>query len=330
MQKKISFVLPIYNEEGNIPLMYTQLCEVVLQLEKDFEIQIVLVNDGSRDQSWPLLEKLVQHDERITAINLSRNFGHQLALTAGYDHASGDAVITMDADLQDPPHLVLQMIDKWLAGADIVYARRADRTDGFLKKLTADLYYRFLDTISDVRIPRYVGDFRLIDKKVLSFLQTSREKSRYLRGMVAWAGFKQEFIDFKRPNRHAGVTGYTWSKMIKLAFDGMTGFSLFPLRVAAFVGLFVVLSGAGMFFFMIADMLIYAVSYPLFKWLAVIMYLFMGLQFLLLWIVGEYIGRIFEQQKGRPLYLISGLAKDVNCVAQKGKLDEARIRSLYQ
>jgi len=301
----ISIILPVFNEEENLPLVYQTLNDITEKLNKDFNYEIIFVNDGSKDNSWPIICKLAEHDERVIGINFSRNFGHQMALTAGYDHAKGDIIISMDADLQDPPSLIIDMVHKWQQGADIVYARRIDRNDGFLKKMTAQFYYKFLDKISDVSIPRHVGDFRLIDRKVLNFLQNCRERSRYLRGMVAWGGFKQDYIDFKRPNRHAGQTGYTWSKMIKLAFDGMTGFSLFPLRVAAFTGIFVIGTSLAMFLFILLDTIIYSVQYPLFKWLAVIMYGFTGIQFLLMWILGEYIGRIFEQQKGRPLYITS-------------------------
>ena len=227
-----------------------------------------------------------------------------MALTAGYDYATGDAIISIDADLQDPPHLILEMIEAWQQGSSIVYARRINRQDAFFKKLTALLYYRFLDCVSDVKIPRNVGDYRLIDSKVLITLKDCREKSRYLRGMVAWTGFKHSFIDFNRPNRHAGKTGYTWPKMLKLAFDGLTGFSLFPLKIAAFVGMFVIATGLLMFSYISIDSILFRIDYPLFKWLVTIIYIFMGIQFILLWLIGEYIGRIHEQQKNRPLYII--------------------------
>jgi polyisoprenyl-phosphate glycosyltransferase len=308
MNKLVSIILPIYNEAENILLIYKEL-NIVFEQMMEYHFEIIFVNDGSRDHSWRLIEKLAQIDNRITGINFSRNFGHQMALTAGYDCAQGEAIITMDADLQDPPALIIQMVEKWQAGAQVVYARRANRKDSFLKKVTAQWYYRLLDRIADINMPRNVGDFRLIDKKVLETIKNCREKSRYLRGMVAWSGFKSAYVDFNRPNRHAGETGYTWSKMLKLAFDGMTGFSLFPLRLAAFIGMFVIATGCAMFFFICCDTFFYNVYYPLFKWLTTIMYIFMGIQFLLMWILGEYIGRIFEQQKGRPLYIIDDVVK---------------------
>ncbi|MGE4168421.1 MAG: glycosyltransferase family 2 protein [Candidatus Babeliales bacterium] len=301
--KKISIVLPIYNEEKNIPIVYHELLSVLTPL-KEFAYEIILVNDGSRDASWQTILNLAKGDSCIKALTFSRNFGHQIALTAGYDHATGDVIVSMDADLQDPPSLIPSMLEAWHKGADIVYARRADRKDNFLKRMTAILYYKCLSHISDVTIPRNVGDFRLIDKKVLTYLKQCREKSRYLRGMVAWSGFNHAFVDFNRPNRLEGTTGYTWSKMIKLAFDGVTGFSLFPLKLAAFIGVFVILTGCLMFTYISCDALFNKVNYPLFKWLVTIVYIFMGVQFLLMWLIGEYIGRIFEQQKGRPLYIV--------------------------
>lgn len=304
MKKKISIVIPIYNEEANIPTLYKSVMAIVASLQAQYDYELILVNDGSRDQSWPMIADLALQDSHITALNFSRNFGHQMALTAGYDHATGDAIITMDADMQDTPSLILEMIAAWQKGADIVYARRANRKDTFLKRITAYWYYKLLDYIADVRMPRNVGDFRLIDKKVLVVLQTCRERSRYLRGMVAWTGFNQTFVDFDRPDRLGGQTGYTWSKMIQLAFDGVTGFSLFPLRIAAFVGMFVIASGTLMFGYITVDAIWFHVHYPLFKWLVTLLYIFMGVNFLLLWILGEYLGRVYEQQKGRPLYII--------------------------
>lgn len=309
MKKKISIILPIYNEEQNIPVVYKELKTILHTLDATYDHEIIFVNDGSRDHSWPAIMQCAQNDECVKAIAFSRNFGHQMALTAGYDCATGDAIITMDADLQDPPTLIIDMINKWQQGAQIVYARRIDRKDNFLKKITAIWYYTFLDHISDVTIPRNVGDFRLIDKHVLQTLVGCREKARYLRGMVAWTGFTHEFVDFQRPNRLSGQTGYTWKKMFKLAFDGMTGFSMFPLKLAAYVGVFVIITGTLMFGYITVDALFYKVNYPLFKWLVTIIYIFMGVQFLLLWLIGEYIGRIHEQQKGRPLYVA---AKKIN------------------
>lgn len=304
MAQLLSIIIPVYNEEKNLPVLYTELMRVLSQHLSSFRYEILFVNDGSKDGSWQAISEMAQKDASLKALNFSRNFGHQMALTAGYDLAQGDAVITMDADLQDPPALLVELVRAWQQGADIVYARRIDRQDTFLKRLTAKWYYILLDAVSDVRIPRNVGDFRLIDKRVLTELKKCSEKARYLRGMVAWMGFKQAFVDFKRPDRAAGITGYTWTKMITLAFDGMTAFSLFPLKIAAFVGFFVMVTGSLMFAYITLDALINNVRYPLFKWLVTVIYICMGVQFLLLWLIGEYVGRIFEQQKKRPLYIV--------------------------
>lgn len=322
MKQKISIIIPIFNEEENLALMYSTVSEIMEFFSDRYDHELILVNDGSKDSSWSLISKLAVNDPCIKALNLSRNFGHQMALTAGYDNALGDAIITIDADLQDPPSLIIDMIKAWEDGASIVYARRTNRQDSFLKKITALVYYRFLDYVSDVKIPRNVGDFRLIDKKVLHTLKGCREKARYLRGMVAWTGFKHCFIDFNRPNRHAGKTGYTWNKMVKLAFDGLTGFSLFPLKIAAFVGMFVIATGVLMFSYISLDAIFFGVDYPLFKWLVTIIYIFMGLQFILLWLIGEYIGRIHEQQKNRPLYIIEQF---INCDETSGKKTDSNF-----
>lgn len=304
---KISVVLPIYNEERNIPLIYQELNKTSASLQEQFSFEFIFVNDGSKDNSWHYITQLAKSDVRIKAVSFSRNFGHQAALRAGYEYAQGDAAISMDADLQDPPTLIPAMLAKWQQGHDIVYARRIGRHDPLLKRITARWFYRLLDHIAEVTMPRNVGDFRLVDKKVLTYLKQCKEKSPYLRGIVAWSGFKYDFVDFKRPNRINGQTGYTWRKMLRLGFDGVTSFSLFPLKLAAFIGIFVILTGLLMFLYISLDAFFFNIYYPLFKWLVTIIYIFMGVQFLLIWVLGEYIGRIFEEQKNRPLYIINDM-----------------------
>lgn len=312
-QKFISIIIPVYNEQENIINVYTQVTAILQSLQSSYEYEFIFINDGSKDASWPILAQLALNDSRVKALNFSRNFGHQAALTAGYAHAHGDAVITMDADLQDTPTLLIDMINAWEQGAQIVYARRVDRKDTFLKKLMAHLYYIFLDTVSDVRIPRNVGDFRLLDKKVVQFINQMPERSRYLRGMVAWTGFTHAFIDFKRPDRAAGVSGYTWKKMFKLGFDGFTGFSTMPLTFALFAGIFMLLVGT----VLLGAMLFNTAVYQLVAWCMPIMMIFMGIQCITVWVLGEYVARIYEQQKGRPLYIIDQI------VAQKNELEVA-------
>ena len=308
MKKKlISVVIPVCNEAQNIPVLYQRLMGVFEKIKDIYNYEFIFVNDGSGDNSWDILQQLAFQDMNIKALSFSRNFGFQMALTAGYDYAQGDAIITIDADLQDPPELILEMIIKWQEGFYIVYARRLSRSDGFLKDITADLYYKLLDLVADVPIPQNVGDFRLIDRRVLSEIVKCRERFRYWRGMVAWTGFRHTFVYFTRPERVAGKTGYTWKKLFKLALDGISSFSMFPLKIAAYVGVFVMVTGMLMFLYIAYDACVCGARYPLFKWLVTIIYIFMGVQFMLIWLLGEYIGRIHDEQKKRPLYIVQDM-----------------------
>lgn len=299
---KFSFVIPAYNEENNIPLIYDKLYKLMERMNGDFEI--LFINDGSKDKTLEVLKDFATKDKRVKVLNFSRNFGHQAALTAGIDHAKGEAIITLDCDLQDPPEIIESMIKEWEKGYKIVYARKVKRSDNFLKKYTALLYYKIVDNFSDVDIPRNVGDFRLTDRTVLESLRTMKEKSRYLRGMVAWLGYKYTFVDFDRPERIHGTTHYTWSKMIKLGMDGILNFSLIPLKMGFVLGLMSIFSGIFMIVYFIVDITLNRVNYPLYKWIVVIIMMFVGFQFMLLWIMGEYIGRIYDETRDRPLYVL--------------------------
>lgn len=302
--KKISFVVPVYNEMHNIPLLYEKIVHLMQQFEENWTL--LFVNDGSCDDSLNVIKSHANNDNKhIQYINLSRNFGHQAALTAGLNAVKdADAVISMDCDLQDPPEVITEMIKKWHLGYDIVYARRKTRQDNFFKKYTAIFYYKLLDRFSDVKIPRNVGDFRLIDKKVLKSLSGMEEKSRYLRGMIAWLGYKHTFVDFDRPERIHGETGYSYQKMFKLAMDGVLSFSFLPLRIGLALGIISIALGSLMLSYMFVDALVYDVPYPLFKWLVVVLFIFVGFLFMLMWILGEYIGRIYDETRKRPLYII--------------------------
>jgi dolichol-phosphate mannosyltransferase len=302
--KKISFVVPVYNEMHNIPLLYEKIVHLMQQFEENWTL--LFVNDGSCDDSLNVIKSHANNDNKhIQYINLSRNFGHQAALTAGLNAVKdADAVISMDCDLQDPPEVIAEMIKKWHLGYDIVYARRKTRQDNFFKKYTAIFYYKLLDRFSDVKIPRNVGDFRLIDKKVLKSLSGMEEKSRYLRGMIAWLGYKHTFVDFDRPERIHGETGYSYQKMFKLAMDGVLSFSFLPLRIGLALGIISIALGSLMLSYMFVDALVYDVPYPLFKWLVVVLLIFVGFLFMLMWILGEYIGRIYDETRKRPLYII--------------------------
>ena len=299
---KYSLVIPVYNEEANLQELNSEIKQVMSKLNESYEV--IYINDGSRDRSLLVLRDLVKKDKNIKFLSFSRNFGHQAALTAGLDHAKGQAIISMDSDLQDPPQLLPEMIKKWKQGYEIVYARRKRRHDSFFKKYTALAYYRLLNKFSEVKIPRNVGDFRLIDRKVLDELKGMREKARYLRGMVAWLGFRFTFVDFDRPERKNGKTNYTLTKMARLAMNGILNFSLLPLKLGLFMGLASIFVGIIFLIYMIIDILLNSTIYQLYKWLAVILLIFAGIQFMFLWIIGEYIGRIHNETKDRPLYVI--------------------------
>ncbi len=308
--EKFSFVIPVYNEEQNIPVLYQKITEEMKSIGDNWEI--IFVNDGSKDRSLDVLQEFAKNDKRVKWIDLSRNFGHQAALTAGLDQTTGDAIISMDCDMQDPPEIIGRMIEEWRKGYQIVYARRKNRKDSFLKKYTAIWYYQILYRFSETRIPRNVADFRLIDKVVLNELRSMTESSRYLRGMVSWLGFSYTFVDFDRPERLHGVAGYSWEKSMKLAMDGIMNFSLAPMKLAFWLGILFNIMGFLFLTFMLYDSIFKDVHYELIKWLTVAIFMAIGLQYVLLWILGEYVGRIYEESKNRPVYVIS----------KKGNLDE--------
>lgn len=308
MPRKLSIVIPAYNEEANIRLFYEAIVPILDGPLSSYDAEILFVNDGSRDSTLDRLKELAAQDPRVKIISFSRNFGHQAAITAGLNRASGDAIITMDADLQDPPSLLPKLVEKWEEGCQIVYARRTGRSDGSFKRVTADLYYRILARVSDVAIPRQVGDFRLVDRIVLNNLIRLGEHDRYLRGMVAWLGFRHTFVEFDRPNRIHGETHYPLRKMLKLAMDGLLNFTFLPLKIGFWIGLFSSLLAGTFLVYMLVDTLVQTPFrmdyYPLYKWLTVILLGFVGTQFIFLWILGEYIGRIYNDVRKRPLYVV--------------------------
>lgn len=303
--KLISYVLPVYNEEEGIREFFAELVAQTQTLSKKYQFEFVFVNDGSQDNSWEVLQELRADDDRITLINFSRNFGHQRAVTAGLDHATGDAVIVMDTDLQDPPRVSLELISKWEEGFEVVYATRAKRQDRFLKKITADWYYRVLDGLSDISIPRNTGDFRLIDRKVVDQIKQFREQNRYIRGLVSFVGFKQTPVYFDRDARFAGRTGYSISKMLKLAFDGITSFSTKPLQLITQIGTLATLLGFFTCIYLLLSKLIWPQA-AITDWAIIVgVVLFMGgVQLLSLGILGVYIGRIYREVQNRPLYIV--------------------------
>lgn len=301
---KFSIIAPIYNELENLPVLYSRIKEVMGQTEEEWEL--ILIDDGSRDGSTDKIRELGQLDSRVKPVIFARNFGHQIAVTAGLDYSRGDAVIIIDADLQDPPEVILDLIAKWREGYEVVYAVRAEREgETWFKKTTAALFYRLIYRITDVKIPLDTGDFRLLDRKVVNVMCKMRERHRFLRGMATWVGFKQIGVEYNRAARFAGETKYPLKKMLKLALNAITGFSYFPLQVATYLGFI----AAGLSIITIPVVIILRMtSSPQFTGQAttLIVVLFLGgVQLISLGIIGEYIGRIYDEVKGRPLYIVA-------------------------
>ncbi|MCE5314973.1 MAG: glycosyltransferase family 2 protein [Armatimonadota bacterium] len=300
---RYSFVIPIYNEEATLQELARRVADFIDTL--DGQAEVIFVDDGSRDGSLDMMREIAEADPRFKYVELSRNYGHQIAITAGMDFASGKAIIIMDADLQDPPEVVLEMIGKWKEGYDIVYGVREEREgETWFKRTTATAFYRMLRKVTDLDVPVDVGDFRLVDRAALDAFRALREKNRYVRGLFSWIGFKQTGVKYKRAARFAGDTKYPLSKMLKLATDGVLSFSMFPLRIALNAGFWI----AGLAFvggiWAIVEKLIGAYVVPGWVSLLVAVAFLGGIQLIILGIMGEYIGRIYEEVKNRPLYIV--------------------------
>jgi glycosyltransferase involved in cell wall biosynthesis len=298
-----SIIAPIYNELENLPELYRRVSTVMDESGEPWEL--VLVDDGSTDGSTEKVLQLAQDDYRVRPVIFARNFGHQIAITAGWDYARGQAIVIIDADLQDPPEIILELAKKWKEGYEVVYAVRAEREgDTLFKKISASFFYRLIYLITDVKIPVDTGDFRLMDRKVVDVLKQMRERHRFPRGMSAWVGFRQIGVLYKRAARHSGVTKYPFQKMLKLAINAITSFSYFPLQVATYFG-FV---SAGLAILAIPVVIYLRVAgIPQFTGQAttLIAVLFLGgVQLISLGILGEYIGRLYDEAKGRPLYIV--------------------------
>ena len=299
-----SIVAPVFNEIGSIEEFYKTLALVMQPLKQPWEL--LLVDDGSTDGSTDKIRELAANDSHVKPVIFARNFGHQIAVTAGLDYTRGEAIIIIDADLQDPPSVILDLIAKWKEGFEVVYAvRRKREGESWFKLFTASLFYRLIFRITDVKIPLDTGDFRLIDRKVVDILGQMRERHRFLRGMAAWVGFRQVGVEYDRKERFAGKTKYPFSKMFKLALNAITSFSYFPLQVATYLG------------FICAGISILAIPVVIYLRLSnqgellgqattlIAVLLLGGVQLITLGILGEYIGRIYDEAKGRPLYIVS-------------------------
>jgi len=310
MKKHISYIFPIYNESENIDLLYETIDDLLAQRSRAYDFEIIFVNDGSRDDSLARLYSIQEKDPRVSVINFSRNFGHQLAVTAGLDHTTGDAVIIMDSDMQDPPKVSFELIDKWEEGYDVVYAQRRSRKDSFFKKLSADLFYRILQKLADIDIPRNTGDFRLLDRRVVDVMKQFKEHHRFLRGMVSFVGFKQVAVQFDRDERHAGETGYPFSKMLSFAADGIFSFSVFPLRLISRFGYaFSFVSFLGIIYAILAKLADPKAVVPGWTFIVIAILLVGGMQLIMLGVLGSYLGRVYTEAQGRPLYIIESIRR---------------------
>jgi glycosyltransferase involved in cell wall biosynthesis len=302
----LSIVIPVYNEEATLPELHRRLTDVLPQVGG--EAEVILVNDGSRDQTAAIIGQISRLDRRFGGVHFSRNFGHQAAVAAGLRYSRGRAVAVMDADLQDPPELVLQLLERWRAGFDVVYARHAVRQrESALKRAAAFAFYRILQKVAKPEIPSDTGDFCLMDRRVVDLLNSMPERNRYIRGLRAWVGFRQTAVDFVRSGRFAGEAKYTFRKSLALGLNGVISLSKAPLRVATYFGLFVSLTSFVLAILAIVEK--FTVGTVIKGWAStVVIVLFLGgVQLLTLGIIGEYIGRIYDEVKQRPLYVVQDL-----------------------
>ena len=300
---RISVVAPLYNEQENIDALFRRLLEVLEALNTSYEV--ICVNDGSRDNTLKNLVEYHQLYPQIKVVNLSRNFGKDIAMSAGIDYSQGMAVIPIDADLQDPPELIAEMIEKWHEGYDVVYASRLVRIgESWFKRFSAEGFYQVINKLSRVSIPPNTGDFRLIDRRVVESIKKMPERQRFMKGIFAWVGYKQTSILFDREPRYQGQTKWNYWKLWDFAIDGITSFSFLPLKVWTYVGLIIALVSLVYASFLILRTIIFGIDVPGYASLMVAVLFLGGIQLLTLGIIGEYIGRVYEEVKGRPLYLV--------------------------
>ena len=315
MQPKYSFIVPLYNEEDTLHEMYRRVRAVADRM--DGTVELILVNDGSRDRSLQIIQKLHRQDPSVCYLSFARNFGHQIAVTAGLHFARGEAVVILDADLQDPPELIPDMVEQWRQGYQVVYARRIKRhRESWFKRLTAYIFYRLLNSVAEINIPTDTGDFCLMDRQVVDLLNAMPEQNRYIRGLRSWIGFRQIAIPFERDHRFAGDVKYTFYKSFGLAINSLISFSKVPLRISTYLGLL-----AAAFAIFMSVLVLYwrltATNSPLtgFATIAIAVFFLASVQLICIGILGEYVGRIYEEVKARPLYTLAevgGFSKELS------------------
>lgn len=302
-QKKLSLLVPMYNESEVIPVFFETVYKVLESVS--LEIEFICVNDGSKDNTLALLKSYAEKDSRIKIISFSRNFGKEPGMTAALDYATGDAIIPIDADLQDPPELILEMIEKWQQGYDVVYAKRASRdTDSVLKRNTAKWFYSLFNRMSDTDIPPNVGDYRLMDKKVVDVIRKLPEKDRFMKGLFCWPGFKNTTLEFERPLRAEGETKFNMWKLWNFAISGIASFSTMPIRMGIYVGLLISAASFVYALFIITKTAVFGVDVPGYASIMVVVLFLGGIQLFFMGLMGEYIGRIYKEVKNRPLYVV--------------------------
>lgn len=315
-KKKVSLVIPMYYEEEVVNECYEKVSNVLKGLEDTYDYEIIFVNDGSKDKTLEILEEIAKKDEKAKIVSFSRNFGHQAAVTAGLKEVTGDAIVIIDADLQDPPELIPEMLKLWEQGNEVIYGKRKTRKgESAFKLLTAKMFYKTLNALSDVEIPKDTGDFRLVDRKVVDVINSLPEHNKFLRGLFSWVGFKQKAYEYERQERFAGKTKYPLKKMLKLASDGIISFSSKPIKLVGALGIISIVISI--------IILIYALISYIFQlnnlsagWTSIMVAItfFAGVQLLSLWVISEYIGRIYDEAKGRPQFIID---KKININKEK-------------
>ena len=303
--KKISIIIPAYNEQESLPILYERLTKLMDSME-NYQFEVLFINDGSKDKTIEIIKELRQKDERICYVDFARNFGKEIAMIAGLDYATGDCVVFMDADLQDPPELIPELVKYWEEGYDDVYAKRRSRKgETWLKKFTSKLYYRVLQHVTKVEIQEDTGDFRLLDRRCVNALKKLRESQRNTKSMFSWIGYKKKEVLYDRDPRIAGSTKWNYAKLMDLAIDGITSLTTSPLRISTFIAIptFIVLFVY--FIYVIEKSIIIHEAIQAFQAIILLILFFSGIQILLFGIVGEYLGRIFNETKNRPLYLVN-------------------------